>query len=423
MLRVAAFLLSIILLVTGCTFGSKDVGVGQDLYSRQTPLDTNNLSSYFHQLCAQARLTGSNSSETCSDYGEIVQTGFNDIDQRCDRYLAWIDIKRTEALRVKSGIASLAFTSTTVLTIANAGLDTIGYVAAALGLAVSLYDNYNNSLLIGLESTTIKQIVYQRRLEYRRQFSGLNYQRTPEMVFALRGYLRICTPQTIVLDPNTYALSAATGTQSPSLKETIGQEVDALNISTGKKPVSPYSPGNQRVGRQAVKCSECKGLFPDDAGFTLTDVKAVQAGVCVPDDGKPGQSTLAGVENYRQTQGRDRTGPITEAEYSDIVTYGCQPGDLAKGIGNFFEAVSYRDKPDRLKLLVKSLNTLQPSPLLDQDATDLTSQALREKIKLARVAYHLKTGDATRDGLMSRDLERRINQAARTASSSAQGAQ
>ncbi|MBY5783882.1 hypothetical protein HFN62_09025 [Rhizobium leguminosarum] len=423
MLRVAAFLLSITMLVAGCTSVGNDVGVGQDLYSRQTPFDTNNLSSYFRQLCAQARLVGSNSSETCSDYGEIVQTGFNDIDQRCDRYLAWIDFKRTEALRVKSGIASLAFTSATVLTIANVGMDAIGYVAAALGLAVSLYDNYNNSLLIGLESTTIKQIVYQRRLEYRRQFSGLNYQRTPEMVFALRGYLRICTPQTIVLDANTYALSAASGTRSPSLEETVGQEVDALNISAGRKPLSPYSPGNQRVIRQTVKCPECKGLFPDDAGFTSTDVKAVQAGVCVPDDGKPGQGTLAGVENYRQTQGRDRTGPITEAEYSDIVTYGCQPGDLGKGIGNFFEAVSYRDKPDRLKLLVKSLNTVQPASLLDQDATSLTSKALREKIKLARVAYHLKTGDATRDGLMSRDLERRINQAARTASSSAQGAQ
>lgn len=422
-LRAAAFLLIIGITVGGCVPTATDIGVGQDLYSRQTPSDTNNLSSYFRQLCAQAHLVASNASETCSDYSELVQTGFNDIDQRCDRYLAWIDFKRTEALRVKSGIASLAVTSATVLTIAQAGMDSIGYVAAALGLAVSLYDSYNNSLLVGLESTLIKKIVYERRLEYRRQFAGLNYQRTPEMVFALRGYLRICTPQTIVLDANTFALAVASGTQPPSLRDTVRQEVDALAIAAGRAPVSPYTAGNQSIRRQTVKCPECRGLFPENSGFTVDDVKSVQAGLCLLNDGKPGESTLAAVKNYRQTQGRDRVGPISEEEYSDIVAYGCQPGDPAKGVGNFFEAASYRDKPERLKVLVKNLNIVQPATILDPEATKLTSESLRSKIRTARATYGLKTGDATRDGYMSRDLERRISQAARNANNLGQGVQ
>ncbi len=423
MLRMTAFLLSIGIFVAGCTPSFTDIGVGQDLYTRQTTSDTNNLSAYFRQLCAQAHLLASDASEACSDYSELVQAGFNDIDQRCDRYLAWIDYKRTEALRVKSGIASLAVTSATVLTIAEAGMDSIGYVAAALGLAVSLYDSYNNSLLAGLESTLIKRIVYERRLEYRRQFAGLNYQRTPEMVFALRGYLRICTPQTIILDANTFALAVASGTRPPSLRDSVRQEVDAAAIFAGRAPVSPSSPGNQQIQRQTVKCPECKGLFPEDAGFTVAEIKSVQVGLCVKDDGNPGETTLAGIRNYRQTQGRDRVGPISEEEYSDIVTYGCQPGDTAKGVGNFFEAASYRDKPERLKLLVKNLNIVQPATILDQEATRLTSESLRSKIRTARATYGLKTGDATRDGYMSRDLERRISQAARNASNSGQGVQ
>lgn len=421
MLRAVAFLLSIVLFVVGCTPSYNDVGVGQNLYSSQTPSDTNNLSSYFRQLCAQAHLLAISASGTCSDYSELVQTGFNDIDQRCDRYLAWIDTKRTEALRVKSGIASIAVTSATVLTIAKASLDSIGYVAEALGLTISLYDAYNNSLLVGLETTLIKKIVYERRLEYRRQFSGLNYQRTPEMVFALRGYLRICTPQTIILDANTYALAVASGTQPPSLRDTVRQEVDALAIGAGRQPVSPYSPGNQVVSRPTVKCPECKGLFPENQGFTVADIRSAQAGLCVKDDGNPGQTTLAAVQNYRQTKGRDRVGPVSEEELSEILTYGCKPGDMAKGVGNFFEAVTYRDNPERLKLLVKNLNTVEPKAVLGPDAANLTSQSLRSTIRMTRATYGLKTGDDIRDGLMSRDLDRRISQAARNTSSSGQG--
>ncbi|MEH7911807.1 hypothetical protein V7798_32120 [Rhizobium laguerreae] len=422
MVKKAITFLAIVSMLFGCTSSYSEVGVGQDLYSTKTLSDTNNLSSYFRQLCAQAHLVASGASETCSDYPELVQTGFNDIDQRCDRYLAWIDSKRTEAFQVKSGIAALAVTSTSVLTIAKASLDSIAYVAAALGLTVSLYDAGNNSLLVGLESSVIKKIVYERRLEYRKQFTSLNYQRTPEMVFALRGYLRICTPQTIVLDANTYALAVASGSEPPSLRDAVAQEVDAMGIAEGRVPLSPYSPANQSVQRHIVKCPECEGLFPENAGFTVADIKSVQSALCINPDGKSGKSTLAAVKNYRQTQGRDRIGVVSETEYDEILALGCRPADSEKGAANFFEAVSYRNA-ERLKLLVRNLNTLQPSPLLDVDNTTLLTRALRDKITAARGAYGLNTGDITSDSHMSRDLERRINQAARDKTNASGGDQ
>ncbi|MEN0116576.1 MAG: hypothetical protein AAGD15_07615 [Agrobacterium cavarae] len=401
-----------------CTQDYGTVGVGHELYTAQMPNDTRNISSYFSQLCAQSRLVTGYSSVTCSDYSEIVQSGFNDIDQRCDRYLTWIDIKRAEGAQVKSGLLSVAATAMTVLTIARTNTETLAYVAAALGLTNSLYDAYSNSLLIGLESSLIKKIVYQRRLEYRKQFSGIKYQRTPEMVFALRGYLRICTPQTISLDANTYALSVASGAKAPSIHESVKNEFDA--IAEGQAPVTPNTQGNLHVKRNPVTCEQCEGLFPKGTGFANADVKTIQSALCLKDDGKAGPGTLAAVRNYRQTVGRDRVGPVSETEYDEIIETGCKPDDIEQGFRNYFEAVTYRGISAKLTQLITNLNKIQPSPELPAGAT-LNSPQLRTKIASMRAKFGLSTGDAQRDTYMSKDLERKVNQAARAASSTSQG--
>jgi hypothetical protein len=306
-----------------------------------------------------------------------------------------------------------------VLTIAQASTETIAYVAAALGLTNSLYDAYSNSLMMGLESSLIKKIVYERRLEYRKQFSEINYQRTPEIVFALRGYLRICTPQTIVLDANTYALSVASGEKPPSIHESVKQQFDA--IAAGQAPVTSNTQGNLHVKRNPVTCEQCEGLFPTNAGFASADVKAIQNALCLKGDGKAGAGTLAAVRNYRQTVGRDRVGPVSEIEYGEIIQAGCKPEDVEKGARNFFEAVTYRGSPAKLAQLVTNLNVIQPTPPLATATTTLNSSELRTKIASMRAKFGLKTGDVQRDTYMSKDLERKINQTARAASSSSQG--
>ena len=242
MLRRIFFIITLCL-VAGCTPALGNRGIGQDLYSSQTSLATNNIASYFGELCNQTHLQRSGTSAHCSDYSMLVQAGFNDIDGRCDHYLAWIDTKRAEAGRVHSSLVALGSAATRVLTIASASTDTIAYVAQALGLTSSLYDAFNNSMLMGLESSTIKRIVYERRLEFRRQFMQVTFSKSPEMVFALRGYLRICTPQTIVLDANTYALAAASGIAPQSLADSVQQEVDAISaFKSGKGPATARFP-------------------------------------------------------------------------------------------------------------------------------------------------------------------------------------
>lgn len=410
---VARFLVLIVSLglMVGCAPTYADRGVGQDLYVRGTPAATNNLVSYFRELCAQLNLLQSGSSVTCSDYPALVQAGFNDIDQRCDSYLAWIDNKRTEAVRVKASLLAIGTQATTVLTLAEAGSKTIAYVAAALGLAGSLYDANSNSMLLGLESSTIKTIVYQRRLEFRRQFSQVPFSTTPAMVFALRSYLRICTPQTIVLDANTYALSVASGITPQSLEASVLQEAEA--IGAGLAPVTPLTLADTRITRGEIpRCAECEKLFADP-GFTPERIKAAQTALCVEADGKVGQGTLQAVQNYRDTQGNERTGLVTEAEYSDITALGCKAGDREKGILNFFEAVTYRDNPNELPRLVENLNLILPETPLDVTTTTLSSESLRTKIAAARQKFGFTTGDAMRDTHMSRQLKNKIAEEAR----------
>lgn len=399
-------LLAAISFVAGCSPSFEERGAGQDLYTNEMPAATNKLALYFRELCRQATLMPSSADVTCSDQTMLVQAGFNDVDSRCDQYIAWIDNKRSETARIKSSLTAIGIAATGALSTAKAGVESIAYAAQALGLANSLYDAYSNSMLLGLESSTIKRIVYERRLEFRRQFSKVNFFQTPDMVFALRSYLRICTPQTIVLDANTYALSAAAGMQPESLTKSVRQEVDA--IRSGLIPVAAQTPANQKIPRGPVpKCPECDALFPPGSGFTKKNVMSAQLALCVEDDGNPGEGTLAAVRNFRDTENSDRVGPISEAEYSTLTAHGCKSGDLKAGYRNYFEAVTYRDNANELPQLVDDLNAILPNPVLDKSVT-MNSEALRAKIAQARALYDQGTGNKVRDTLMSRSLKKRI---------------
>lgn len=405
MSRILASIVISLSLLTGCSFVENN-GAGLDLYSSDTARATDNLSAYFKQICAQSNLLPSDSSQHCSNYPTLVRTGFNDIDLRCDRYLALIDNKRLEAQRFRSSITASNTALTGILTISNPGSNTIAYIGQILGFASSIYDANANSLLLGLETSTIKRIVYQRRLEFRKQFANVPFTNTPDMVFALRGYLRICTPQTIVLDANTYALAGASGSAITPLSERISAEVEA--ISGGRAPVTPQSLVTQRIVRSKVVCKECQAIVAAP-GFTRNRIRALQTALCVKADGKSGGATFAGVQSYRDAKRSERKGLISEAEYSDILTYGCKAGDRERGFRNFYEAAVFRDNPNELVTLVDNLNILLPDNALDRNTVTLNSGPLRQKIARARGLVEMNTGDGTQDTFLSRRLKDRIS--------------
>ena len=108
MLRRIFFIITLCL-VAGCTPALGNRGIGQDLYSSQTSLATNNIASYFGELCNQTHLQRSGTSAHCSDYSMLVQAGFNDIDVLFDKYMSLIYTKRAEAGRVHSSLVATTF--------------------------------------------------------------------------------------------------------------------------------------------------------------------------------------------------------------------------------------------------------------------------------------------------------------------------
>src|SRR3954447_7985399 len=93
------------MLVSGCdTTDSRyfRYGIGTDLYSTDIVETTQFQDIYLTELCRQALPLLSNSLDSqClnavlrpSDWNLLVQAGLNDIDRRCDGYLAWLDDRR-----------------------------------------------------------------------------------------------------------------------------------------------------------------------------------------------------------------------------------------------------------------------------------------------------------------------------------------
>src|SRR5207248_1163183 len=92
------------LLTGGCdTIDSRyfSYGIGTDLYSTDIVQTTQLQDLYLTELCRQALPLVSTSDIQCinaafgaNDWNLLVQAGLNDVDRRCDSYLAWLDDRR-----------------------------------------------------------------------------------------------------------------------------------------------------------------------------------------------------------------------------------------------------------------------------------------------------------------------------------------
>ena len=76
-------------------------GIGTNLYSEDIVQTTQYQDVYLTELCRQAIGTLATTASDCintsldqSGWDLIVQAGLNDIDRRCDAYLAWLDDRK-----------------------------------------------------------------------------------------------------------------------------------------------------------------------------------------------------------------------------------------------------------------------------------------------------------------------------------------
>ena len=221
-------------------------GIGTDLYSPDTAAAARNLDVYLGYLCWQAgfQTSGdvnfSSSEPRCADaymrpehWKLVVLTGWNDIDRRCDSYLAWLDNQRRSRIFVNDMFAHVGLLTTGIFSVLDTGRRTVDIVALALGFGKNIYSSHQNRVLIEIEGSTLETIVVDRRLDFRDAITPVPIVSKPDAVKVLRDYLRICTPYGIKISINTFSRSRATG--APLLEN---REISVLRQSLIKSAIS-----------------------------------------------------------------------------------------------------------------------------------------------------------------------------------------
>ncbi|KRP94399.1 hypothetical protein AOQ72_24750 [Bradyrhizobium yuanmingense] len=197
-------------------------GAGIDLFSSSLPEATRLQDAYVTYICDQAGLGPSVPGPLGCDASAFgpaqwtifVQSGMNDIDQRCDSYLAWLDDKKRWATPALQQISDFRTATEAIMVATGAsGPYPIGIVGAAFGLATRTFTNINSRLVLELNHSTVQSIVLNRQKQYRIKLLGDLGQRPPlppilietrpAAIHALRSYLRLCMPFTIETEINT----------------------------------------------------------------------------------------------------------------------------------------------------------------------------------------------------------------------------
>lgn len=166
-------------------------GAGANLYSPDGAKQAQLLNEYIQFICSQA-------GQNCGgNWKAFVQAGMNDIDQRCDGFLLWIDARRRDREPVLAEISAINTAVHTIMTVTGSNPDALNIVTAAFGLASATYANWNSRLLIAVNQSTIQQVVYDSQGDYRKKIQDWAVPDQPTAVYLLRNYLRLCMPTTI----------------------------------------------------------------------------------------------------------------------------------------------------------------------------------------------------------------------------------
>jgi hypothetical protein len=195
-------------------------GVGTNVYSYDVAAETQLQDTYVEQICHQAGLAP----DSCNVdnfspmvWRLFVLAGMNDIDQRCDAYLTWLDnVRRAQAPTVKQ-IADTQTATTLVMQAAGVGVGPIAVAAAVFGFATNTFNNVTSRLILEVDHSTVQAVVLSHQKDYRDGLFGTDnttpvvIASKPAAIYALRSYLRLCMPMTIETQINNIMANFSRG--------------------------------------------------------------------------------------------------------------------------------------------------------------------------------------------------------------------
>jgi len=187
-------------------------GAGADVYWSGLAEATNLQELYIGYICQQAGLSVLMQGDTlrCNDaafgprdWGVFVQAGMNDIDKRCNAYLAWMDEKKRSSGPILQEIVDIHAATSAIFLATGVGVIPMGIATAAFGLATNTFTNLNHRLILELEKSTVQAVVFNGRNSYRLNLAKVTIDNRPAALHALQSYLDICTPISIEANVNT----------------------------------------------------------------------------------------------------------------------------------------------------------------------------------------------------------------------------
>jgi hypothetical protein len=390
---VVAGCVALAVLVSGCdTTDSRyfRYGIGTDLYSDDIVQTTQFQDIYLTELCRQALPVLSTSESQClngvpgsNGWNLLVQAGLNDVDRRCDSYLAWLDDRRRTNNAVLKELGDVTVASQAIMNVAGVSANPITLVGLAFGLAANTFTNVNSRLLLEVDKTTVQTLVLRRRSDYRVGLQSIRVENRPAAVHALRSYLNICTPFTIETDINSTI--------------TVFQQVGAGGLVTKPPLVSAATVGapvraTERIGRPVRATIEEHPEFAeildpyDPQAHSVSFVSSVQRAMCVPKNeiGIPGAATKALIAIFEASP-HTKTKNNGKLDAKEIALIRGQGPCVEGGGRNFFEKLTYplndADGKEALMQLIVALNKVPGGPQL---ATTLSLDDVRDKINQAR---------------------------------------
>jgi hypothetical protein len=222
-------------------------GAGVDLYTADRANQVELQNQYIAFVCDQAGPACASGNWTA-----FVQAGMNDIDQRCDGFLLWLDARRRDKEPVLGEISALSTATHAIMTVSGASPKSLDIVTAAFGLATQTYINWNSRLLISVNQSTVQTVVYSGQTDFRQKINGYSVPDQPTAIYLLRNYLRICMPTTIEAEINTTPTLVQRGNPMDAKDNPIVNPVRPAIIRNVNAPIQSLTPSQPQPGRVSI---------------------------------------------------------------------------------------------------------------------------------------------------------------------------
>jgi len=393
-------------------------GIGTDLGRPELANATVLLNQYIGHICTQAglELIPDQPAATCSDrsfaqaqWVQFVKAGMNDIDQRCDAYLAWLDNRRRSAEPLLRQIGDVGKATGSILDATGVGPHAMNIVGIAFGLAANTFTNVNSRLLLEVNQATVQSVVHKGQEEFRNRKDYTNTFSRSDAIYHLRSYLRLCMPFTIETDINTtVAIAKRVGPGSLDNNPLIAPEIaDAWDVPAmprptpvaasptalpSARPAEPKAPDQRLAIKDRAPPKRDKALETifrdyDPKEFPPSTVQKVFKVLCVPqaERNRAGEAVRRHVEIWESTETLPITvdGLVDKQERDVLINRHDCP--IAK-VRNSYERVRFKDGADGDASDVIALLNRLPDDKLPRRGILPTSLALNDAKTRARIA-------------------------------------